>query len=259
MTDCTDFLVRRDAWHECRFRTAAIPAPTDGQALLRVDRFALTSNNISYALAGDMLDYWGFFPAGEEGMGRIPVMGFGDVIASRHAKIAEGARVFGFFPMSSHLLVQAEGASASGFIDGAPHRANHAPVYRQYTRVEADPLYAGPEREDALMLLRGLFMTGFLADDFLDENGFFGAAQVIVTSASSKTAIALASRLAQRPGVRAIGLTSARNREFVEKLGYYDEVVLYDDVAKLPARCARGAGGHGRRRRGPERRASPFR
>jgi hypothetical protein len=230
-----DFLVRRDDWGDCRFRTAAIPPLEDGQALLRVDRFALTANNVTYALAGDLLDYWGFFPAGEPGMGRIPVMGFGDVVASRQPDLSEGVRVFGFFPMSSHLLVQPEAVGATGFADGAAHRAKHAPTYRQYTRVDADPLYEGTASEDALMLLRGLFLTGFLIDDFLDESGFFGAPQVVVTSASSKTSIALAFQLARREGVRSIGLTSVRNRGFVERLGYYDDVVLYEDVAKLAA------------------------
>ena len=234
MPESIDFLVRRDDWKDCRFRTATVPPLEDGQALLRIDRFALTANNISYALAGDMLNYWGFFPAGEEGMGRIPVMGFADVAASRHPDLAEGVRVFGFFPMSSYLVVQPEGVNPKGFIDSAPHRAEHAPAYRQYTAAASDPFYEGPDREDALMLLRGLFMTSFLIDDFLEEGGFFGAKQVLVTSASSKTSIALAFSLAGRPDVRCIGLTSARNREFVEKLGYYDEVVLYDDVGSLP-------------------------
>lgn len=234
-TSCLDFLVRRDDWRQCRFRTAALPALEPGQALLRVDRFALTANNVTYALAGDLLDYWGFFPAGEAGLGRIPVMGFGDVVASRQPDLAEGVRVFGFLPMSSHLLVQPEGVGANGFTDGVAHRAKHAPTYRQYTRVDADPLHEGPASEDALMLLRGLFLTGFLIDDFLAENGFFGAQQVLVTSASSKTAIALAFQLSQREDVRAIGLTSVRNRSFVERLGYYDEVALYEDVATLSA------------------------
>jgi hypothetical protein len=33
--------------------------------------------------------------------------------------------------------------------------------------------------------------------------------------------------------VRAVGLTSARNADFVRKLGFYDQVVLYDEIASL--------------------------
>ena len=103
-----DLLVRRDDFHTTRFRETETPDLTDGQVLFRIDRFALTSNNITYAAAGDMLDYWGFFPA-EEGWGRIPVMGFADVSASRHPGVAEGERVFGFFPMATHLVIDATG------------------------------------------------------------------------------------------------------------------------------------------------------
>jgi hypothetical protein len=90
------------------------------------------------------------------------------------------------------------------------------------------------EHLDEALLLRGMFMTSFLVDDFLDVNGFFGAAQTLVTSASSKTSIALAHCLAAR-NQRSVGLTSARNRDFVEALGLYDEVLTYDDIESLDA------------------------
>jgi hypothetical protein len=230
----TNFIVKRDDWRECRFVPASLPrALQPGQVLLRVDRFALTANNISYALAGDMLGYWSFFPA-DPGWGRIPVMGFGDVLRSEHHEVGEGERVFGFFPMSTHLVVQADSASPTQFVDAAPHRRETAPVYRQYSRAAADPLY-DPAREDHLMLLRGLFLTSFLVDDFMADNDFFGAQATVLSSASSKTAIALAFLLARRPRLRVIGLTSARNVAFVEGLGCYDQVITYEAVKSLPA------------------------
>ena len=82
-----DFLVHKTDWKQHRFDEAPAPEAADGQVLFRVDRFAFTANNISYALAGDMLGYWRFFPA-PEGWGRLPVMGFADVIESRHADVA---------------------------------------------------------------------------------------------------------------------------------------------------------------------------
>jgi hypothetical protein len=76
-------------------------------------------------------------------------------------------------------------------------------------------------------------MTSFLADDFLAEQDYRGARSVLISSASSKTAIALAFEVKRRGRARAIGLTSARNADFVRGLGFYDEVVLYGDVASL--------------------------
>ena len=231
-----DLIVNKADWSDFRFETSHADGDdlAANEVLLRVDRFALTSNNISYASAGDMLDYWGFFPAAEPGRGRIPAMGFGDVIRSRHPDVAEGERVFGFFPMSTHLRILADAVNPPGFVDGAPHRAKHAPAYRQYMRTGADAIYE-EKYEDEILLLRGLFMTSFLVDDFVADSDFFGARDLLISSASSKTGIALAFLAAKHGRGRVIGLTSARNRSFVEDLGYYDETLLYEDVSSLDA------------------------
>ena len=229
-----DFIVQRDDWRRCRFVPAEEPVELrPGEVLFRVDRFALTANNISYALAGDTLGYWNFFPA-QQGWGRIPVMGFGDVIRSSHAQVREGERVFGFFPISHHLVIQADAVSPTLFMDAAPHRSATSPVYRQYVRVAEDPLYDA-QYEDQLMLLRGLFLTSFLVDDFIADHDFFGAQSFVIASASSKTAIALAFLLSRRSRGRVIGLTSPRNKPFVESLGCYDETLPYDDLKSLAA------------------------
>ena len=229
----SDFLVRRADWRQCRVESAEPPEPGPGQVLFRVDRFALTANNVTYALTGDMLGYWRFFPA-DDGWGRVPVMGFGDVLASRHDGVRPGERVFGFFPMATHLVIDAGDVQPAQFADVAPHRADTALVYRQYLRAAADPLY-DPAREDQILLLRGLFLTSFLVDDFIADQDGFGARTVVVSSASSKTAIALACQLARRGSGEVIGLTSPRNVAFVERLGCYDRVVPYAEITTLPA------------------------
>ncbi len=231
-----DFLVSRSDLRECRFATAPDPDQVelaDGAALLRVDRFALTANNITYAVAGDLMSYWDFFPA-EPGWGRVPVWGFGDVVRSRHDDLPVGERVFGYFPISTHLVVQVEHVTDAGFVDAADHRAALPPAYNRYSRVAADPVYSA-EREDHQMLLWPLFMTSFVLDDFLADNADFGAPTVLVSSASSKTSMGLAFMLASRrePRPRVVGLTSDGNRDFVSGLGTYDEVVTYDQITGL--------------------------
>jgi NADPH:quinone reductase-like Zn-dependent oxidoreductase len=227
-----DFLVHKTEWKRYRFDDAPIPEPGPGQLLFRVDRFAFTANNISYALAGDMLGYWRFFPA-PEGWGRLPVMGFGDVLRSNHADVSEGTRCFGFYPMSRYLVIEPSAVSQSQIMDGSAHREGLAPAYNQYSPTGGDALYA-PEHEDALMLMRGLFLTSFLAHDFIEDKAF-GEEAVLISSASSKTSIALGHLVSQAARARAVGLTSARNLEFVRKLGCYDQVLTYDEVASLDA------------------------
>ncbi len=202
----------------------------DGQVLMALDRFAFTANNISYAVSGDLIGYWRFFPTQEPWV-RLPVMGYGDVVASRHPAIAERSRVFGFFPMGDHLVIDAVPTTA-GFADRSSHRLSDPGVYTSFLLVDAD---ADPDTADRALLLRGLFLTSYLADDFLADHDLFGASQVVVVSASSKTAIALASQLHQRPGVTVVGVTSPRNAEFVDGLGLYDSVVTYDDLVSIDA------------------------
>jgi hypothetical protein len=234
-----DFLVRRDDLHRTEFRPlpAATDVPlTDGQVLLSVDAFAFTANNVTYAVFGDSpLMYWNFFPA-PEGWGRIPVWGFAEVTCSAHPAIEPGERIYGYLPMSSHFVVDAGRVSAGSFDDLAPHRQPMSPFYNQYLRVAADPGY-DRSREAEQMLFRPLFATAFLIDDFLAEQHFFGARSVVVSSASSKTSIALAFQLfgRGRNGCEVVGLTSSRHRDFVAALGIHHRVVVYDEIEALDA------------------------
>jgi len=232
-----DFIVERNDLQLCKFierelsDTAALP----GEALLvKVDRFAFTANNITYAVIGDLLKYWELFPAPEK-FGIVPVWGFGDVIASRHPDIEIGERLFGYFPMATHLVIEAANVNKRSLYDAAAHRQNVAPVYNAYTRVSGDPAFAGREG-DYQALLRPLFMLSFLVDDFLGEHDFFGARSVLLSSASSKTAFGLAHLIhTMRKGIRVIGLTSAANVDFVQSLGCYDEILTYDRATALPS------------------------
>jgi hypothetical protein len=232
-----DFIVARNDLQQCKSIETQLPdAATlpDEALLVKVDRFALTANNITYAVLGDQLKYWQLFPA-PESFGNIPAWGFGDVIASRHSGVAEGERLFGYFPMATHLVIEAADVGKRSLRDAAAHRQGVAPVYNAYARVSNDPTFAG-RQGDYQALLRPLFMLSFLVDDYLAEHEFYGARSVMLSSASSKTAFGLAHLLhTLRKDIKVIGLTSAANSEFVRSLGCYDDVVTYDNVASLPS------------------------
>ena len=227
-----DFLVRHDDLHDCQFVETELPPLEPGQALLAVDTFGLTANNVTYAVFGDAMSYWSFFPA-PDGWGRVPVWGFADVAASRTDGLDEGTRVYGYFPPSSHLVVTPARVDGHGFMDATPHRAGLPSTYNAYVRTDADPVYDA-ETEAEQMLLRPLFFTSWLLDDFLAEEGFFGAQTAVLSSASSKTALGAAFLLSRRGGLNVVGLTSAASVDFVSGLRVYDSVVAYDDVASLP-------------------------
>ncbi|MEI7446553.1 MAG: DUF2855 family protein [Burkholderiales bacterium] len=242
-----DIVVSRSNLRDARVVERPLPQAeglAPGRAVLRIDRFALTANNVTYAACGSVpgLEYWRFFPA-PEGTGRVPVWGFADVVASSHPELAVGDRFYGFLPMSTHLEVEPGKAGPRGFVDAAAHRAGLSPVYNTYVRVPAaepgEEAAARAALEAEQMLLRPLFTTAFLIDDFLADEGFFGARRVVLGSASSKTAYATAWLLAQRRGtpgaVEVVGLTSPRNRGFVESLGCYDRALAYDEAGTLEA------------------------
>src|SRR3954462_5478031 len=153
-----------------------------GEALLEIDSFGLTTNNITYAVFGEAMSYWKFFPA-EEGWGRVPVWGFANVAAAGDTDLEEGRRIFGYFPPSDRLVVTPERIDARGFVDAAPHRASLPAAYNSYALVDGLPLYE-QRFEEQQMLLWPLFYTSFLIDDFLGGEGLFGAETAVVSSAS---------------------------------------------------------------------------
>src|SRR3954452_19662512 len=116
-----DFLVRRDDLHSCRVADADAADLGPGEALLEIDSFGLTSNNITYAVFGEAMSYWSFFPA-EAGWGRMPVWGFAQVSASEVPELEAGRRFYGSLPPSSELLLTPEHVGAQGFIDASSHR-----------------------------------------------------------------------------------------------------------------------------------------
>ena len=217
-------------------RTRVVEVPTGPLApssvRFEVERFAITANTTTYALVGDMLGYWGFFPA-EQGWGRVPAIGWARVTESTHSDVPTGGKYFGWFPMARTVDV-AVSPTPDGVRDEGAHREPHAAVYRAFVNSAKDPFYqSGDDAEDRHALLRGLFLTGFLADDFLGDQSYFSASQVAVLSASSKTAIAFAQLAAAREGIDVIGLTSSRNADFVRGIGCYSRVVTYDDIGDV--------------------------
>lgn len=224
----TDFQVNRDDLHQTRFEDAEAPELERGQALLGVDRFGLTTNNITYALLGEAMNYWDFFPTGEEGWVHVPVWGFADVVASEADGVPEGTRIYGYLPPASYLAVRPDRPGPNEFVDASRHRAELPGAYQRYRLTD------GPgDDENEQILLWPLYFTSYLIDDFLDDEDFFDAKGIVISSASSRTSSALAYLLSLRDGPDVIGLTSPRNVEFTESLGVYDRVVPYEELESL--------------------------
>jgi hypothetical protein len=228
----TDVLVDRSDLTNSRVATRPVPELADGEILFSLERFGFSANNITYATLGDAMGYWRFFPA-EDGWGSVPVWGHAIVQESRCPGVEVGSRFFGYYPLSTNLVAQPIKVTASGFMDGAAHRIDLPAVYQRYVRV-ADAEQADAVAEDQQSLWRPLFMTSYGAADFIVENKAFGASTLLLTSASSKTAMGIAFCLKLlEADLEIVGLTSPGNFEFTKALGYYDRVLTYDEIDQV--------------------------
>jgi hypothetical protein len=235
-----EFQVRKDNFEQHRLvdTEALSEALPDGRIRVKVERFAFTTNNITYAVAGEKIGYWQFFPptgGDADGWGIIPVWGFAEVVESTNDDMPAGERLFGYFPTASILEMAPTEITRKGFIEGAAHRGHLPPAYNRYTRVGSESGYDRAS-DNHRMLLWPLYITSFCLWDALQENSWHGAKQVVIVSASSKTSIGLAYAInddAKAPP--AIGITSPRNLEFVSILGLYQQTVSYDSLTDIDA------------------------
>ena len=102
-----------------------------------------------------------------------------------------------------------------------------------YVRLNGDQNYDA-SMDAVRALLFPLHITAFCLCDSLAEDAYLEASQIIIVSASSKTAIGLAQGLDDAENApKTIGLTSSGNTEFVKSLGCYDEVISYDELSNL--------------------------
>jgi NADPH:quinone reductase-like Zn-dependent oxidoreductase len=234
-----DLLVDRDrpARTQLVVLEDAEPHLADGEVEVAVERFGLTANNVTYAVLGNAWRYYDHFPSPLPGLARVPVWGFARVTASAHPDVVEGERLYGFWPMSTHTVLAPTDVTDVTLADGSPHRADLPAVYTRYQRCAADPLHA-PDTADLEALLRPLFLTAWLlADDLrarLDAVRGDGPGRVVLTSASSKTAIATAHLLTAGGGIEVVGVTSSDNVGFVMGNEAYDLALAYREVEVLP-------------------------
>ena len=230
-------LVNREDFADVTLVTQDEGALNEGYVRVEIGPFALTANNITYMVTGNQIGYWKFFEPSDygikqEGVGRMPVWGYGLVAESKCEGIAVGAKIYGFFPIAKFIDLKPVKLNPMGFQDGIDHRALLHPVYNSYTFTDADPSFAAAFN-DLQPVLRPLFTTSFLIDDFFEDSDYFGAQQIIIISASSKTALGTAFCLKESGGVKVIGLTSEGNKQFVEDTGFYHEVQTYDTITDL--------------------------
>ena len=218
-----EVLVNRGDIAESKLSDLASRPLADGEIRTEVGTIGLSSNNVSYASAGDFLGYWAHF-SHDDDWGVVPVWGFATVTESLCEDVKVGEQIFGFLPMASEAIFKPANVSALCFTDASDQRANLHPWYTRLYRCDQDPVF-DESLVNAQPLLWALFMTGWMMADELEGN----VDTVFVSSASSKTAISLGWAL-KALGIESVGITSASNKSFVDGLELYTRTTTYEDV-----------------------------
>jgi ferredoxin-NADP reductase len=193
-----EFQTNKKDLTQSRIVDVAASTLVDGEVLVKIDRFAFTANNITYAVMGEQLRYWQFFTANDDNdqqWGIIPVWGFADVVESNSDDLPVGERLFGYFPPANEVVMTPSKVTTTNFIEASAHRTELPPGYNMYRRVNNEAGY-DKANDNERMLLFVLHLTSFCLYDLLQSNNWYGAEQVVIISASSKTSTGLAYGLA---------------------------------------------------------------
>ncbi len=201
-----------------------------GQVKFKLEKAALTANNISYAVLGERFKFWDFFP--HSGGGILPVWGYAKVVETECDEVNIGNRFYGYYPLAEELIVQPVKINDYGFVDGKKHRQVLPQIYNYYENVNKNGVQK--EMEAAYMVFQPLFATSFLLAHYFMDNDSFGGKQVFITSASSKTAMAFAAVLSHMDdAIELVGITSAKNVSFCESTELYHSIIDYESTGGL--------------------------
>jgi NADPH:quinone reductase-like Zn-dependent oxidoreductase len=235
LTASNELWIDRDDIRQSKIVQRELTPLKEGEVRVAIDKFGLTSNNVSYAVTGASIGYWGYYPA-EQNWVKVPVWGCADVVESNYDDVPVGERLYGFFPMASHADLLPGNIMGDQFTDTAVHRQQLPALYNQYRRTKAEPDFL-TQMENERCLYFPLFITSYVISDYLIDNDFFGAEQVVIGSVSSKTGFGLAQILkqAENSSRKVIGVTSSANKDFVARLECCDQIVEYGNEQQVDA------------------------
>mmetsp|Transcript_50405 Transcript_50405/g.107343 ORF Transcript_50405/g.107343 Transcript_50405/m.107343 type:complete len:414 (+) Transcript_50405:16-1257(+) len=116
-------------------------------------------------------------------------------------------------------------------------------AYNQFTKIDADsPLSTSCEHSDTALVCFPGIVTGHGLYYRMLRTDCYGTDTVVVTSASSKVALAMALYMRNDPDkkfahTKIVGYTSSSNVEFCKKTGLYDDVIGYHEMLPQSTKC----------------------
>ena len=62
MMNMQELLIDRDNYRNTKIIETKSRPLVDGEVRVAIDKYGLTANNVSYAVSGDMIGYWKYYP-----------------------------------------------------------------------------------------------------------------------------------------------------------------------------------------------------
>jgi hypothetical protein len=217
--------------------TFSLPPPTTplpaSSIRVRASLLSLSSNNLTYALLGDMLHWWDTYPVPDNApapyndraaWGIVPAWGFATVLQSTIPEIASGTKIWGYWPASAHVvdltLSKNQDDPEPHWIETSPHRTSLLPLYNRYVISTT----SDESRHAWESAVRPIWQCGYVLSEYVftpdpsvnpaihplpgapsvkpewtDEDADISKAVVISLAASSKTGRSAAHNFACRP------------------------------------------------------------
>jgi len=119
-------LVSREDFSDVAVVNHAAGSLAPDSVRVEIGPWALTANNVTYMVTGDLIGYWKFFDPqaygitmdGVDKMGRMPVWGYAKVTESNCEDVAVGTEIYGFFPVAKTLDMKPIKLTRLGFNTG---------------------------------------------------------------------------------------------------------------------------------------------
>ena len=92
MTTITELWTNRTDLRDIKSVTRTVPELKEGEVLMKIEKLGLTANNVSYAVTGDKIGYWGYFPLMNTGarclLGALPMPSKATALKSKRANVS---------------------------------------------------------------------------------------------------------------------------------------------------------------------------
>jgi hypothetical protein len=160
--------------------TFPLPPPTTplppSSIRVRASLLSLTSNNLTYALLGDMLHWWDTYPVPPDApapysdrtaWGIVPAWGFATVLESTIPEITSETKIWGYWPASAHVvdltLSKNKDDPETHWIETSSHRAAVLPLYNRYIILTS----TGEARHAWESAVRPIWQCGYVLSEYV--------------------------------------------------------------------------------------------